>query len=120
MTRSFTERIFGGVCGGIATSIGVSPWTLRILFVILAVVSLGAFALLYVMLWWAMPQESLVGQKRGGTLGTLFVLLLIVLVIGAWVGRDMGWLRGPTGQDLYWPAMLLMLSAIFLLRQVRA
>lgn len=120
MYRSFTDRVFGGVCGGLAVKIGLNSWTLRTLFVVLALVSLGAFALLYVMLWWAMPQESLAERARGGSMSTLLILLLIVAVVAAWAGRDMGWLRGPAGQDLYWPAMLLLLSAIFFLRQVRA
>jgi phage shock protein C len=118
MYRSFTDRVLGGVCGGIGVRFGVNPWLLRIIFVVLALLSAGGVALLYLMLWWALPQQSLVEDKRYST-GVLWFLALIVVVGASWLGRQMGWLHGPSGQDLYWPVMLLALSTVFLWRQVR-
>lgn len=120
MYRSFTERVLGGVCGGFSARFGVNVWLLRALVIVLSIISGGAVALLYVMLWWAMPQESLLIPQREGVLGVLVALLLMVLVGVAWVGRDAGWLRGPAGQDLFTPVLLLLLSVIFFLKQVRA
>lgn len=118
MVRSFTDRVLGGVCGGIAARLGISAWWVRAAFMVLTLLSLGAFAVLYILLWWALPQESLMDARPRG-LHILFVLLLFVLVTAAWLGRDMGWLQGPTGINLYWPVMCLLLALVFFLRQVR-
>ena len=49
------------------------------------------------------------------------------LVVGLGTGETAGWLaasngglRGPTGQDLFWPALLLLAAVVFFFRQVRA
>ena len=119
MVRSFTDRIFGGVCGGLGASLHINSWLLRTAFVVLAVLSSGLVAVLYVLLWWVMPQESLVTARRGGFLRALIVLALILLTAAGWVGRDLGWLHAADGQDLMLPGVLVVTSAIFLLRQVR-
>lgn len=119
MYRSFTDRILGGVCGGLAVDLHLNPWTLRIAFIVLTLLSLGFAALIYVALWWAMPLESLLARRRGSLLRTLFVLVVIVTMAGAWAGHQMGWLRGSTDQEILWPVTLLIMSTVFLLRQVR-
>lgn len=119
MVRSFTDRVLGGVCGGLAARVGINSWWVRAAFIFLTILSTGAFAVLYVLLWWSMPQQSFIGGRRAARLPLALVLLLTLLVIAIWIGRDMGWLRGPTGQELYWPAMALLLSVVFFLRQVR-
>src|SRR5690606_684175 len=102
MYRSFTDRVFAGLCGGLGSALGLNAWWLRATFIILTLVSLGAFGILYVLLWWALPQESLMDTRSHG-LSMIWVLLLTILVIIAWAGREMGWLQGPTGINLYWP-----------------
>lgn len=56
--RSRSERILGGVCGGIAKSLGWSPTRVRILYVIVSILS-AAFpgTLVYLILWIAVPNE---------------------------------------------------------------
>jgi phage shock protein PspC (stress-responsive transcriptional regulator) len=119
MYRSFSDRVFGGVCGGLATALHVNSWIVRILFVILTLASLGAFAVLYVLLWWITPLDFPRQTRRRRGVALPFVILLIVLMVAAWIGRDMGYLRGPTGFDLFWPGALLVLGVVFFLRQVR-
>jgi phage shock protein PspC (stress-responsive transcriptional regulator) len=119
MYRSFTDRVFGGVCGGLGALLPVNPWVFRVAFVILSLVTLGAFAALYVLLWWLIPQESLVGRQRGGAGLLLLVILLTVVTAVAWVLNVTGNLQGSSGQGLFWPGMLLTLSAVFFLKQVR-
>jgi phage shock protein PspC (stress-responsive transcriptional regulator) len=118
MSRSFSDRVLGGVCGGLAATLHVNPWWIRWLFVLLAVVSLGAFAVLYLLLWWIVPQESPTQRRRGVPL--ILVIVLIVLTAAAWIGRDLGQLNTPSGVNLFWPGAVLILSAVFFLRQLRA
>lgn len=56
--RSKRNRMLGGVCGGLAKSLGWGPTRVRILYVIVSVLS-AAFpgALVYVVLWIAIPQD---------------------------------------------------------------
>lgn len=113
MYRSFTDRVMGGVCGGLAAVLPLSAWTLRVLFVMLGLVTLGAFALLYLALWVGIPQESLVGRRRGGSGLLLLTLLGIALTLAGWV------LWATSGMALYWPGLLVAVSAVFFVRQLR-
>jgi phage shock protein PspC (stress-responsive transcriptional regulator) len=56
--RSRHDRIFGGVCGGMATSLGWSGFRVRVLYVLVSILS-AAFPgiLVYLILWIAVPQE---------------------------------------------------------------
>ena len=55
--RSRKDKILGGVCGGIAESLGWTPTRVRILYVLISVLS-AAFpgTLVYIVLWLAVPQ----------------------------------------------------------------
>ena len=59
LRRSRRHRVLGGVCGGLAEWLGWSPTVVRILYGAVSVCS-AAFpgALVYVILWLAMPEES--------------------------------------------------------------
>lgn len=121
MQKSFTDRVFAGVCGGLGATLHLNAWLVRLLFLILTIASLGAFAVVYVLLWWVVPQESYVThRRRRQRFSVLLALLLIGLMIAAWIGRDMGYLRAVNGADLFWPAAAAFLSFVFFLRQVRA
>lgn len=120
MRRSFENRILGGVCGGISAGLRINAWVLRVLFAALAVLSGGVFAALYVALWWAMPQESLL-ENNGRTGGLLLTLVLVITFVLVWVGRELGWLNAPnTGESVYLPVLLLLMSLTFVLHQLRA
>jgi|SRR5271165_1662340 len=54
--RSRTDRVFGGVCGGIARSTGMESWVWRLLFAALFICG-GIGLLLYVLLWIFVPSE---------------------------------------------------------------
>ena len=56
--RSRDDKIIAGVCGGIAKSLGWSPSTVRILYVLLSILSVAFPGILvYIILWVLMPQE---------------------------------------------------------------
>lgn len=118
MARSFTDRVFGGVCGGLAGALRLNVWLVRALFVILSIASLGAFAVLYLLLWWITPQEFPQMERR--TLPIIVVVLLMLLTLAAWAARDLGYLNAPNGVNLFYPGVLLVLCAVFFLRQLRA
>ena len=54
--RSRTDRMLGGVCGGLARATGVESWVWRLLFAVLFIFA-GAGLLVYVLLWIFVPSE---------------------------------------------------------------
>jgi phage shock protein C len=119
MERSFSDRVLAGVCGGIAETLRVNSWLIRVVFIALTVVSMGAGVLVYLALWWVMPQRMPSRRPNGGFVSFLLALALLIGMSGLWIGRDAVWLRAPDGQSLFIPLTLLCLGAAFLLRQVR-
>lgn len=57
LRRSRTDRVLGGVCGGLGRYTGMPSWSWRVLFC-LAVVCFGFGILLYCLLWLFVPLES--------------------------------------------------------------
>lgn len=58
--RSETDKMIGGVCGGIAEYLVLDPSIVRILFVLLCFGG-GSGLLLYVVLWFILPTKSSLG-----------------------------------------------------------
>ncbi|GAB4448244.1 MAG: PspC domain-containing protein [Chloroflexi bacterium OHK40] len=56
LARSKSDRMLGGVCGGLAHYFGIDATIVRLVFV-LAVLS-GLSPLIYLILWIVMPQEA--------------------------------------------------------------
>jgi phage shock protein C len=54
--RSRTDRVLGGVCGGLGRATGVESWVWRLIFVALFL-CVGAGLLAYVLLWIFVPSE---------------------------------------------------------------
>jgi phage shock protein PspC (stress-responsive transcriptional regulator) len=119
MVRSFTDRVLGGVCGGLGALMPVSPWVFRAAFVVLSVLSGGAFALLYLMIWLLVPQQTLTGRQRGGAGRFLLVIILFGGTLAGWLASLSGGLQGPAGESLYGAGLLVVAAAIFFMRQVR-
>ena len=55
--RSNTEKVFGGVCGGLADYLNIDVVILRIIFVLLALFG-GGGILIYIILWIAIPAQT--------------------------------------------------------------
>ncbi|NLT29089.1 MAG: PspC domain-containing protein [Propionibacterium sp.] len=49
--RSSTDRVLGGVCGGLAESIGINAWILRILWLLIP----GPNIIAYFVCWALIP-----------------------------------------------------------------
>jgi len=58
--RSRTERKMFGICGGIGTYFNIDPTIVRLLFIIAAFASFGFMILLYILMVFIVPEESLV------------------------------------------------------------
>lgn len=56
LVRSTSDKVVGGVCGGLARYFGIDATIVRLVFV-LAVLS-GLSPLIYLVLWIVMPQEG--------------------------------------------------------------
>lgn len=61
LTRSESERMLAGICGGIARYFGLDPTLVRIGFVLFALLA-GSGILAYIILWLVIPTESRVGS----------------------------------------------------------
>jgi len=58
--RSRTERILGGVCGGLGEYLNVDPTIIRLIFVVLFFGG-GSGGLIYLIMWILVPEEPLPG-----------------------------------------------------------
>lgn len=58
LRRSVTDRWISGVCGGIAKSLGLASWIVRVVFVLM-VLGAGSGIFLYLLLWLFVPEEQL-------------------------------------------------------------
>ena len=56
--RSRTERMIGGVCGGIAEYFDLDPTLVRLGFALLVLVGAGSPILFYLILWVIMPPDK--------------------------------------------------------------
>jgi phage shock protein C len=60
--RSRHDRIFAGICGGIARRFDWSPTLVRVLYVLISIASAGfPGTLVYLLLWAAVPDEPVTG-----------------------------------------------------------
>jgi len=55
--RSRTERVIGGVCGGIAEYFGIDPTLVRLLWVFIILLA-GTGILFYIICWIIIPKRS--------------------------------------------------------------
>ena len=62
--RSYTDKMVGGVAGGIAEYFDVDPTLIRVLFVVLTLVG-GGGIIAYIILWIVVPQKPIEIPKFG-------------------------------------------------------
>jgi phage shock protein C len=63
ITRSRSDRMLGGVAGGLAAYFGIDPLIVRVIFAVLALFN-GLGVILYVALWLIVPNEDSVATGR--------------------------------------------------------
>lgn len=64
LRRSRSERLLGGVCGGLADYFGVDPLIVRLAFIAITLAQ-GAGIVLYVLLWILVPEEGVEKAPTG-------------------------------------------------------
>ena len=65
LSRSQSNKMLGGVCGGAGDYFNVDPTWIRILYVALTLLSGGIMLLIYGLLWLIIPDEG--SQDLGGS-----------------------------------------------------
>jgi phage shock protein PspC (stress-responsive transcriptional regulator) len=129
LTRSDTDRLLAGVCGGIAAYLGLDSTLVRLAFVVLLLAS-GIGLPMYLILWLIMPLESHVDSSgsaimhdnmeemglkvsnsmnqlgRPGTVGVILVALG-----GFFLLTQLGF-----NSSLLWPALFIGLGVYWLTR----
>lgn len=134
LTRSETDRMIAGVCGGIAAYLGIDSVLVRGLFILLLFASGIGFPI-YVILWFIMPRENYEGQPnatmlhdnfeemsqtvstrvnrigRPGTIGVLLILFGAFFLFNQLGILD--WLSG----GIFWPLVIIGAGLYLLARR---
>ena len=58
LVRPRQGRVLGGVCAGLGRRFGLSPWTARLLFLVILMLLPGSQLIIYPVLWILMPSED--------------------------------------------------------------
>jgi len=128
--RHPTDKLIGGVCGGLADYFGLDATLVRILWVVMTLVTSGGGFLAYLALWLLLPVGTIkAGQQRPAalelnerSLGRTAVALMTLG--GLWLLANLGilpWLWGAFWGVLrifFWPALLIG-AGYLLLRSAR-
>lgn len=132
LTRSDDDRVLAGICGGIAEYLEVDSVWVRLLFVLLMFAS-GIGFVIYVVLWFIMPQADGVeggtavlkenfddmshtvsdGAKQIGQPGGVGIILISLGVL--FLINQLGWF-GWLG-SLFWPVLTIGVGFYLLSRR---
>ncbi|MFN2105211.1 MAG: PspC domain-containing protein [Candidatus Promineifilaceae bacterium] len=134
LTRSSSDKIIAGVCGGLAEYLEIDPILVRLAFLVLFFASGIGFPI-YIILWIVMPQgennaiaDSEVIQKnindigesvqsgikrlgKPGTVGVILVLLGAYFLLGE-IGL-FNWMSGA----VFWPLVIIGAGIYMLIRR---
>ncbi|WP_182525973.1 PspC domain-containing protein [Nocardioides dongkuii] len=65
LVRPRHDRVVAGVCAGVARRFGLTPWTVRLLFLLLLFIP-GTQLVIYPVLWLLMPSEGSAAAQPPG------------------------------------------------------
>ncbi len=126
LTRNLTDRVLGGVCGGLGAFIGVDPWWVRAAFVVLGVFTAGTGVLIYLALWFILPPQTLAdlpdprsgGRAPRASPETVIVIGAAVIGMGMVVlARNLGMLSSDQG-DAFLPLVIIIFGFVLLVKQL--
>lgn len=109
LRRSRTDRVIGGVCGGLGAYFGLDPALFRIAFVILALAGGGAGLPIYLVAWIITPEGESTppGSEARSTNPASLVMGTIFVAIGLGLLAEMMF---PWFDRMLWPALLVGLG----------
>jgi phage shock protein PspC (stress-responsive transcriptional regulator) len=96
LKRSSSDRVLGGVCGGLGDYLGVDPIIVRVVAVVLAFFG-GAGILLYLAAWLLVPSDDPNAKPAPGRGATIAGVVILVLAAGTLLpfhGGGWGWGAG--------------------------
>src|SRR4051794_13403423 len=96
LKRSSTDRVIGGVCGGLGTYFGVDPIIVRVVAVVLAFFG-GAGILFYLAAWLLVPSDDpSAGSSSPGRAATIAGVVVLVIGLATLLPfrGDWGWHAG--------------------------
>ncbi len=136
LTRSDTDRMIAGVCGGIAAYLGIDSVLVRLLFVLLALAS-GIGVFIYIILWIIMPSDDLEdhikvggapdnlgakgqsGAGDGRKLDQSSTIGILLIVFGAFFLLKQIGLFAWFGSVPFWALVIVCVGIYFLVRRNR-
>ena len=95
LRRSRTDRVLGGVCGGLGRYFDIDPILIRILFVVLTIFSGGLFLVVWIVLLLAVPEEP---AEHGQLPATWSAAAPQPVYAAAGAGAPPGFAAGGAGQ----------------------
>jgi phage shock protein PspC (stress-responsive transcriptional regulator) len=81
LKRSSSDRVLGGVCGGLGAYLGVDPIIVRVVAVVLVFFG-GAGILFYLAAWLLVPSDGPGGRSAPGRAATVAGVLVLVIGLG--------------------------------------
>lgn len=112
LTRSRTDRVVGGVCGGLASYLGVESVWVRLAAVVLGLFSWGAAVAAYVVAWIILPEGDTSPESPAGRGAFLLGVVLIVAGVAALLDRLF-----PGVDRVFWPLVLIVAGVALLWRR---
>lgn len=134
LTRSDTDKMIAGICGGLAAYLGIDSVLVRALFFFLVLAS-GIGIPIYLILWFIMPREESAHRPnaeviqdnieemsktvtnnisrigRPGTLGALLVIFGLYFLLS-----ELGFLHWLDG-GIFWPLLIVGFGIYMLVRR---
>lgn len=105
--RSKTDRVIGGVAGGLGDYLAVDPIWARIGFVLLAVTG-GSGVLIYLIMWLLVPEAPegyQPAESRKGSVPGVAIVGVVLMVVGSIALANT---IAPSLAQYFWPAALLL------------
>ncbi|MCP5100751.1 MAG: PspC domain-containing protein [Chloroflexi bacterium] len=134
LTRSESDKMIAGICGGLAAYVGIDSVIIRALFFFLFFASGIGFPI-YLVLWFIMPTENSLGKPnaeviqtnieemgstvsksmsrfgRPGTVGTLFIIFGVYFLL-----NELGLLSWLSG-GVFWPLVIVGFGIYMLVKR---
>ena len=120
------DRAFGGVCGGLGIYLGVNAWWVRLAFMIFTIFDPVVSVILYLILWLAIPQQSISELLPGDPTVQRQVSAETLVLVGGGVvlfgivvlAVSLDVLEGTRG-DVLLPFVVIGLGVVLLVQQLR-